>query len=564
MFTHDQSNADMNSEASRLIRFSILLISLFFSPNILGAEDSPSVWQPYDESADIAQLADHANGTMRFQLLNSKLLDKNDLWAPFTGELAEFSQSDYQTLKPLILERSVADIQRAIKEGVLSYESLLTFYVYRLREIEIDQGRFLNSVISLNPDAIEQARSLDRANSVVPDNSIVGMPVLLKDNIGFSGLPTTAGAVALQNNNSPDAFITQRLKEAGAIILGKANLSEWAYFFCQQCPSGYSAIGGQTLNPYGRFEFGTGGSSSGSAAATASNLTMLSIGSETSGSILSPASANSLVGFKPTTGSLSRSGIVPIAGSLDTAGPITRSVADAVILFNAMTGFDQADKAMPLLSADLSLEYRLVALQGKRLGAIPGLLENETYSHSLSLLTGDGAVVVELEIEVLGNVGFRDLLGREMVRDLALYLESYASAEVTIESIASLRQFNLADMDIRAPYGQGLIDMMDELEITSSELETLRDELQTAARQQLDQLFIESQIDVLVSLNNYHAGLAALANYPAITIPAGYQDTGQPVGLTLIAPSFQEQALIDIAAKFEALSESRKIPVNYQ
>ncbi len=169
------------------------------------------------------------------------------------------------------------------------------------------------------------------------------MPILLKDNIGAAGMITTAGSVALADNNAGDAFITKRLKEENAIILGKANLSEWAYFLCTGCPVGYSAVGGQTINPYGRLQFESGGSSSGSGVSVAANYAVAAIGSETSGSILSPSSQNNLVGLKPTIGLLSRSGIVPISSHLDTPGPMTKNVVDNAIVLQALTGKDAAD-----------------------------------------------------------------------------------------------------------------------------------------------------------------------------------------------------------------------------
>src|SRR5690606_23680601 len=198
-----------------------------------------------------------------------------------------------------------------------------------------------NSVISLNPKVIEQAKQKDKEfKNKRLKHPIFGMPILLKDNINTADMPTTAGAVVFQNNQTDDAFIVKQLKDKGALILGKANLSEWAYFFCGECPSGYSAIGGQTLNPYGRRVIDTGGSSSGSGVSVAANFCAAAIGSETAGSILSPASQNSVVGLKPTVGLLSRSGIVPISSTLDTPGPITKNVMDNAIVLDAMFGED--------------------------------------------------------------------------------------------------------------------------------------------------------------------------------------------------------------------------------
>ncbi len=549
-----------------LIKFLVLQF-LFLSFSITAAEDETPIWQRFDETDDLQELSEHENQSMRFKLLNSKVLDKNSLWAPFLDELAEFSGARYEALKPLILGQDIAAIQRSVASGELNYAELTVFYIHRIREIETDNTRFINAVISLNPDAIERARRLDRereAGREIHAGSMFGIPVLLKDNIGFAGLPTTAGALALQNNRTANAFVTDRLIENGAVILGKANLSEWAYFFCTACPSGYSAVGGQTLNPYGRKLFGTGGSSSGSGAAMAANLATVAIGSETSGSILSPASANSAVGLKPTTGSLSRTGVVPISATLDTTGPITRSVADAVVLFNAMAGFDSEDSAMPLISEDIRLIYRIVELEGKRLGILDSFEDDAFYQRAISLLTNNGADAVSVNFTAVSNPRFTELLGAEMLRDLASYLGNIASSDVDVASIHDVQAFNAEDMELRAPYGQGLIDMMAEMALSAGELETLRAELQSSAQQQLQQLFVEGQLDVLLSINNRNAGLAALANFPALTIPMGYQENGRPIGLTLIAPPFQEQELVDIGAQFEQLSRARVLPERYR
>ena len=525
------------------------------------------MWQAYDESDDLAELSQHEDDSMHFKLLNSRVTDKNDLWAPFQDDLSNFSESIYQTLKPLIMERSVRQIQQAVASGQLSYELLSTFYVYRIRKIESDDERFLNAVISLNPNAIRRAQVLDdlrEAGQEIAEDSLFGIPVLLKDNIGFAGLATTAGALALKDNQTGNSFIAQQLMDNGAIILGKANLSEWAYFFCDDCPSGYSALGGQTLNPYGRFQHGTGGSSSGSGASVAANFAAVAVGSETSGSILSPASANSAVGLKPTTGTLSRTGVVPISATLDTTGPITRTVEDAVILFNAMAGYDDVDMAMPLRSADSRLQYRLRDIGAIRMGIISDFENDSHYQNAVSLLTQIGASAVSVNFSPPEFEKFLDLLGGEMVRDLALYLSQHAAGAVEISSIDDLQEFNQQDLDIRAPYGQALIDMMADLNIPATELHEIREQLQSSARGYLDLLFAENDLQILLSINNRNAGIAALANYPALTVPMDYAENGQPVGLTLIAPSFQEQLLIDLGAQFERLSNARIIPEQYR
>lgn len=532
---------------------------------VAHAADESLVWQRYDQGPDLAILAEHDNESMHFQRLLSPVQDKNDLWAPFLDALAAFGEDRYQQLKPLILEADVESLQNAVAEGQFSYAELTTFYIYRIRAIELDNQRYLNAVIGLNPRAIELAQEADqrRRREAIDPLSMFGIPVLLKDNIGTASLPTTAGALALRGNQTRDAFITAQLKAAGAIILGKANLSEWAYFFCRQCPSGYSAMGGQTLNPYGRFEFGTGGSSSGSGVAAAANLASVTVGSETSGSILSPASSQSAVGLKPTTGALSRSGVVPISSTLDTAGPITRSVADAVILFNAMAGFDPDDPAMPRLAADFQLMLRQVPLSGKRLGALEDFADQPLYQQAHSQLSAAGAMITEARLPELELEGFSELLGGDMVRDLETYLANYGHPSLEVASITELQAFNNADPDQRTPYGQSLVDMMAALTLTDTELAELRQGLQTAALQTLDALFQEHDLDVLLSYNNRNAGLAALANYPALTIPMGFSETGRPMGLTLIAPSFQEQQLVDVGLQYERLSQARRPPAGY-
>lgn len=545
----------------KTLKFCCLLLSACSFVSCFAQETSDS-WASYDEAADLAVLAELENERMHYQLLRSQYQRGAALWSNFEAELADFGEAQYEALKPLILGASIDRLQQAVDSGELSYETLTGFYLYRIRETENDPAQYLNAVISLNPAALKQARERDGGHGENHD-PIFGMPVLLKDNVGAAGMPTTAGAFALANNEAGNAFIAERLIERGAIVLGKANLSEWAYFFCGDCPSGWSAMGGQTLNPYGRLVFGTGGSSSGSGAAIAAEYAVAAVGSETSGSILSPASASSLVGLKPTTGSLSRTGVVPISATLDTTGPMARSVTDVVALFNAMTGYDEDDLAMPRLAEDLMLEFRLTGLSGKRLGLLESMTEDAFYQEAADLLAANGATIEPVSFAWDSPESFSEFLGAEMVRDLAAYLADHASAGVEISSVADLRAFNLEE-PTGMPYGQAEVDMMAELDYSAEELQALRAELQSYARLQMENLFSQHDLDVLLSLNNMHAGVAALANFPALTIPTGYRENGRPVGLTFIAPSFQEQVLIDIGAEFERLTMARRPPADYQ
>lgn len=251
-------------------------------------KEAPVIFIKYNETDLLKRQQEHPKKRMQFKLFQSKVLDMNTVFKPFEKDLAYFSEEDYNALKPLVIEQDIPGIQKSIQEGRLTYEKLTLFYLYRIRKFESDSTRSLNAVITLNPDVIKEARKKDRARKkeFKSEHSIYGMPVLLKDNINTSDMPTTAGAIALQNNtNVEDAFVVKKLKENGALILGKVNLSEWAYYFCSGCPLGYSAIGGQTLNPYGRAEFETGGSSSGSGVAIAANYAVAAVGTETAGSI---------------------------------------------------------------------------------------------------------------------------------------------------------------------------------------------------------------------------------------------------------------------------------------
>lgn len=530
----------------------------------------------YDEEKDLAVLASNQNVRMHYQRLSSPLRSKETIWQGLERviEAMPTDSDDYRRLEALVVEKSATQLQSLVSQGALSYEEITRFFIARIHAIETDDQRYLNAVISLNPLAVDAARAADderkEGKNIAPD-SLFGLPILLKDNIGFEGLPTTAGAAALAENYARDAFVTQRLKANGVVILGKANLSEWAYFFCTGCPSGYSALGGQTLNPYGRLKFNTGGSSAGSGAAIAGNYALAAVGSETAGSILSPSSANSLVGLKPTTGSLSRSGVVPISSTLDTTGPMARTLGDVVALFNAMAGYDQADTAMPRLTEDLKLLVRDTDLTGLRLGFPEALASEPLIVAAVSKLEAAGVVVVPVEFappDLFEEVQF---MGAEMVRDLAEYLSVNASDEVSIETLSDLQAYNLDIPSERAPYRQALVGQMVDFETFlqsdiaagEGEIARLKQIVVEEVGGYLNALFSRYDLDVLVRINNSGASAGAFANYPALTIPAGYRVSGQPVGVTFYAPSFQEQRLIDIGQKLEASGVMRQPPSGY-
>ena len=505
-----------------------------------------------------------------YTVLDSKVLDVEELWEPFQADLEKFSETDYNRVKDLAFEKTIPQIQEAVSNGKLSYEELVLFYLSRIKKYDRDNALSLNSVLALNPKVIAQARELDQSErEYVEPYSIYGMPVLLKDNINAAGMPTTAGAVVFKNNNTQDAFITQKLKEQGALILGKANLSEWAYFFCTDCPSGYSAIGGQTLNPYGRKIHDTGGSSSGSGVAMAANFAVAAVGSETSGSILSPSSANSVVGLKPTIGLLSRGGIVPISSTLDTPGPMTRSVIDNAIMLQAMTGLDTEDaKAVALhapktdyISALKDLDAKAF-LSEKRLGYYSDY-EDTLYMQAVAALKDAGATVVELERPEIDLPDFLRVLNLDMKVDLPAYIANYGAKDLAVKDLYEITAFNKEDSVVRMPYGQGLLYGVLADQASEEEFTALKDTLERNGRQFFDSVIDANNLDAVLSINNYMAGYAAVAKYPAITVPMGYSESNQPMGLTFIAPRLSEALLLQLAAAYESISQKRKVPADF-
>ncbi|MBT8311672.1 MAG: amidase [Flavobacteriaceae bacterium] len=529
------------------------------------------LWEPYNDSAEVAANQDHEKARMQYKLIQSKVLDKNEVFRPLYPEVAEFSETDYEILKPLILEQNIPAIQLQVASGKLTYEKIVLFYLYRIYKYELDNSTTLNTVIALNENVLEEAREKDMAIQKDPSKDrspLFGMPILLKDNINTAGMRTTAGAIAFENNrNTEDGFIVSQLKKNGALILGKVNLSEWAYYLCRGCPVGYSAIGGQTLNPYGRRVFETGGSSSGSGTATAANYAVAAVGTETSGSILSPSSQNSVVGLKPTIGLLSRTGIVPISSTLDTPGPMTRNIVDNAILLGAMTGKDPSDnKSVDAPSDYLSGILEGAVLRGKRLGAIQPLIESDSlYAATVEKLRELGAEVVAFTPPEVQMDGFLTLLNMDMKADLPVYIRTQVkdTLDVQVRNVADVVAFNLQDTVLRVPYGQALFEGIINDSTTTMELEQIKASLEANGRQYFDQAMEEFELDAVLSINNYHAGYAAVAKYPALTIPMGYRASGEPVSLTFIAKPFEEQKLLQLGYAYERATQKRKMPKMY-
>ena len=519
-------------------------------------------WENYDESDEIKTNATLENKRLQFKRIQSISNDKNQLINGFEREIFNFLETEYDLIKELVYEKSIPEIQQSVIDGKLTYYKLSLFYLTRIYLIEFDQKSYLNSIISINKNVLREAKTKDK----IKNNNIYslhGIPILLKDNIGFKGLPTTAGAHSLKNNFTDDASIVKQLKDSGALILGKTNLSEWANYFCYGCPNGYSAMGGQTLHPYGRKILDTGGSSSGSGVSTTSNLAAASLGSETSGSILSPSSANSLVGMKPTIGNVSRAGIVPISSTLDTAGPMTKFVIDNILIYNAINDFDPLDD-YSVENYDIRLEEVVDSkLEEYTIGYYKSFYERDSlYKNAIDFLIENGVELQVIDAPQIRLEGFAKILDEDMRYDLRSYLFFYGSKNLKVEDISSIIKHNEMDSTERAPYGQGIFKKIIQDTMSINDFEDLKFELMTKGNEFFDIPMDKYNLDAVLSINNYHAGYAAMAHNPCLTVPMKLRKNNEPAGLTIIAKSFQEQKLYEIGYFFEKNYMGRIPPKN--
>jgi len=516
-------------------------------------------WVPYDETGILEASAKNEAKRLQYKLIQSKISDRNDMLDAIVSQLEGFSKERYQELFPLVFDQSMETIKAHISKEVFSYKELTQWYLYRIAYYESNPELALNAMISINPGVVGQAEALDNTPGQ-EHHPIFGMPIILKDNINTQQMPTTAGAAALQNNQpEADAEIVANIKSYGGLILGKANLSEWANYLCAGCPNGYSAIGGQTLNPYGIRKFDTGGSSSGSAVAVAANYAVAAVGSETSGSILSPSSQQSVVGLKPTIGSLSQDGIVPISSTLDTPGPITRNLDDNSILFSAMAS-SQSEATSPKVPWQIDTRQDL---KGVRFGAFESYAEDSLYQKALKELETLGAEIIPINPEPMSFEGFGDLLSADMKVDLQQYLASYASENIKVKSALEVMKFNLEDSTVRIPYGQARFEGIEALSLSEEELIALRKKILFEGIGYFENPMLKHNLDALLSINNYNAGQAAAAKYPALTVPMGYTGNGEPKGLTFITKPYLEMEIYSFAKRYEASSQLRLPPANY-
>ena len=487
-------------------------------------------------------------------------------------------------------ELTLTDLQQALQSGKYTSRQLVEKYSDRIMDID-KKGPGLYSVIEMNPDAEKIATALDRERKEKgPRSPLHGIPILIKDNIDTQDrMMTTAGSLALVGAKPlRDASVSQKLREAGAVILGKTNLSEWANFRSAKSSSGWSGRGGQTKNPY-VLERNPCGSSSGSGAAVAANLCAAAIGTETDGSVVCPSSANSLVGIKPTVGLVSRAGIIPIAHSQDTAGPMTRTVRDAAVLLSAIIGVDPRDEATNASRGKSVADYTQFldkdGLRGMRLGIARkhfGFNDrvDKLMADLLTEMKKAGAVLVDpADIPTSGKFDDSEfeVLLYEFKADLNTYL-SGLGPQAPVHSLKDVIDFNEKNRDREMPYfGQ---DIMIKAQAkgpltTRAYLTALRKNHMLTRTQGIDFIMKKHRLDALVAptggpawptdwINGDHftggySSASAVAGYPHVTVPAGYV-FGLPVGISFFGGAFSEPKLIKIAYAFEQATKVRRPP----
>ncbi|PZA20553.1 amidase, partial [Modestobacter versicolor] len=492
---------------------------------------------------------------------------------------------------------TIPELQDRMDAGRLSSVVLTGAYLARIVALDDELG----AVLSVNPKALEDAAASDRTRQRKgPRSPLEGIPVLLKDNVDTEQMPTTAGSRALLDSEPDDATITRRLREAGAIVIGKANLSEWANFRGADSTSGWSAVGGQTASPY-VLDRNPCGSSSGSGVGVAASLAQVAIGTETDGSIVCPAGQNGVVGLKPTLGLVSRDGIVPISAEQDTAGPMARHAVDAAILLQVVAGTDDADAATAEIPADLDADFAdldLDALQGARIGVWTltpeqaAQVEDDTeavFAAAVKQLEAAGATPVPVQLAYQDEIGAGETpaLLAEFKRDVNAYLAQTPGEHPA--DLAGLIEFNAQDPVELAYFGQELFEQAQAATVPAEDpaVQATRDRIRQLARASIDEVLAqgpgpEDDLDAVVGLTNTPAwqtryqsvdgqadafvystsGPAAVAGYPNVSVPAGFAGLrgALPVGVSFFGARWADAELLDIAADFEDQAAAREEP----
>lgn len=524
-------------------------------------------------------------------LLNSTLAGATTLIAaacnPSANQTSEVIAGETVADEFELNETTIDVLQEKMKQGSYTSEQLTQLYLDRINAID-KNGYKLNSVIEINPDAITIAKQMDAERKAGKlRGPLHGIPVLIKDNIDTADkMMTTAGSLALEGHIAKaDAFIVTKLREAGAVLLGKTNLSEWANFRSSNSCSGWSSRGGQTKMPY-ILDHNPCGSSSGSGVAVAANLCAVAVGTETDGSITCPASVNGTVGIKPTVGLLSRSGIIPISSTQDTAGPLARTVKDAAILLAAMTGVDANDAITKESEGKALTDYTVFCkadgLKGKRLGVEKKKYDNQFLNRLLEKAVADlkqqGAEVMELEyldqLNALGDAEF-ELMKFEFKAGLNQYLSTSNAKLKTIDEVIAFNKAN-EDKVMPAFKQETMVATAEKEGLDSKAYKEAYAKSHLGSKKLIDQVLQQNKLDALIGLtmgpscsidtiygdrwgNVFLTGPAAMSGYPHISVPCGLV-YGLPVGLSFFSTAYKEGELITLAYAYEQATKNRVQP----
>ena len=492
---------------------------------------------------------------------------------------------------------TIPELQELMSSHQLSSVQLTDFYLQRIHQL----NPTLNAVITISPTALADARAADQARRNGDRRPLLGIPIIVKDNVNTTGMPTTAGSWALAGSTPDDAFIAARLKAAGAIIIGKANLSEWANFRSSPSSSGWSGIGGQTNMPY-VLDRNPCGSSSGSGVVAAADLAVAAVGTETDGSIVCPSGANGVVGVKPTLGLWSRAGVVPISADQDTAGPMTRNVTDAAVLLGAATGVDPRDAATAAQTGHAFTDYTQFlddkALSGARIGvwragtydpSLVGSVVEPILDRTIGALRAEGATVVDAtDIDLSATANEFGALLCEFKTDIATYLQTYVhgtnpvSGQPYPRTLADLIAFDRAHPDLEGPWNDLVFEFAEGTNGRDGDCAKLRKATTPPVQRAIDQLMAKNHLDAIIALTNgpawptnddpnagdlnghfeYFVGsstAAAVSGYADITVPAAY-DEGLPMGITFIGGRWAEPKLLGLAYDYEQATRVRVPP----
>ena len=493
---------------------------------------------------------------------------------------------------------TIPELQKLMKSRRLSSVVLTSFYLRRIHQLNPK----LNTVITVSPTAFFDALKADLARIFGDRRPLLGIPIIVKDNVNTTGMPTTAGSWALAGSRPRDAFIAKKLKAAGAIIIGKANLSEWANFRSGPSSSGWSGIGGQTNMPY-VLDRNPCGSSSGSGVVAAADLAVAAVGTETDGSIVCPSGANGVVGIKPTLGLWSRAGVIPISADQDTAGPIARNVTDAAVLLGAATGVDPNDAATAAQTGHASTDYTQFldddALDGARIGVwrdgtynqeVVGSAVEPILEDTIDALEAEGATVIDgTDIDLSATADEFPALLCEFKTDIATYLDTYVDGTNPVtrqpypQTLAQLIEFNKAHPKLEGPWNDLVFELAEATNGRDAGCAALRAGVTPPVQAAIDDLMADEDLDAIIALTNGPAwptnsnpeegdldgrfeeffvgssAAAAVSGYADITVPAGYIE-GLPVGITFIGGRWAEPQLLGFAYDYEQATHVRVPP----